>query len=73
MCGLSGETMDPMTPDQEAGGDPAYDYPRTNSGPLCHAEETGYLDSTDVFCPFASGPCTSGCPTNRERICILGE
>jgi len=54
---------------------PAYDYPRTNSGPRCHAEETGYLDSTDVFCPFAAEPyrCMSGCPTNRERICITGE
>ena len=64
------------TPDEAAGGDPGYDYPRTNSGPLCHAEESGYLDSTDVFCPFQAGPdytCTSGCPTNRERICILGE
>jgi hypothetical protein len=80
MCGLfvraGDETMGAMTPDQEAGEDPACDYPRTNSGPLCHAEESGYLDSTDVFCPFQAGPgyaCTSGCPTNRERACILGE
>lgn len=51
-----------------------YDYPETNSGPLCHAEESGYLDSTDVFCPFADDYiCTAGCPTNRERICINGE
>lgn len=52
-----------------------YDYPRTNSGPLCRAEESGYLDSTDVFCPFAPGDdyrCTAGCPTNRERACIDG-
>jgi hypothetical protein len=52
-----------------------YDYPRTNSGPLCRAEETGYLDSAGVFCPFLSGPdyrCTGGCPTNRERACIDG-
>lgn len=44
-------------------------------GSLCRAEESGYLDSTDVFCPFLSGPdytCTSGCPTNRERICVNG-
>ena len=50
-----------------------YDYPRTNSGPLCSAEESGYLDSPDVFCPFLPGPCTAGCLTNRERICITGE
>lgn len=57
-----------------AAGLPEYDYPRTNSGPLCRAEETGQLDSTDVFCPFASdGKCGGGCPTNRERACILGE
>lgn len=50
------------------------DYPRENSGPLCRAEESGYLDSTDVFCPFSSdGTCGSGCPTNRERVCILGD
>ncbi len=55
------------------GEDKSYDYPRTNSGPLCRAEESGYLDSTDVFCPFIPGPCTAGCPTNRERTCILGE
>ncbi len=54
-------------------GEPEYDYPLTNSGPLCHAQESGYLDSKDVFCPFAAGPCTAGCPTNRERACILGE
>jgi hypothetical protein len=54
-------------------GEPGYDYPRTNSGPLCHAEESGYLDSTDVYCPFIPGPCAAGCPTNRERACILGE
>jgi hypothetical protein len=55
--------------------EPEYDYPRTNSGPLCHAEESGYLDSTDVFCPFLPGPdytCRAGCPTNRERACIDG-
>lgn len=40
----------------EAGESPEYDYPRTNSGPLCRADESGYLDSTDVFCPFLSGP-----------------
>lgn len=61
------------------GGETAekYDYPKTNSGPLCSAEETGYLDSTDVFCPFGleseNYKCTGGCPTNRKRICILGE
>jgi hypothetical protein len=56
------------------------DYPKTNSGPLCKAEETGYLNQGPsgtggtVFCPFASdAECHSGCPTNRERICILGE
>lgn len=55
------------------------DYPRTNSGPLCRAEENGYLDggssgsALTVFCPFANdGRCTSGCPANRERICITG-
>jgi DNA-binding MarR family transcriptional regulator len=49
-------------------------YPQTASGPLCKAEETGYLDSTDVFCPFADHQrCMAGCPTNRERICITGE
>jgi hypothetical protein len=53
--------------------EPGYDYPLTDSGPLCRAEESGYLDSTDVFCPFAAGTCTAGCPTNRERACILGE
>lgn len=50
-------------------------YPEGNSGPLCRAEETGYLDSTDVFCPFASDmQChlMPPCPTNRERICITG-
>lgn len=55
---------------------PEYDYPRTNSGPLCRAEESGYLNSTDVFCPFGMPDkyeCTSGCPTNRERVCITGE
>ena len=52
--------------------EPVYDYPRTNSGPACRAEESGYLDSADVFCPFSAGPCDS-CPTNRERVCILGE
>jgi hypothetical protein len=53
--------------------EPEYDYPRTNAGPLCHAEESGYLDSTDVICPFtADMRCTGGCPTNRERACILG-
>ena len=53
---------------------PAYDYSLTNSGPLCNAEENGYLDSTDVFCPFASDQvCRAGCPTNRERACIIGE
>jgi hypothetical protein len=54
---------------------PKRDYPRTNSGPLCHAEESGYLDRTDVFCPFLPGPdyrCTGGCPNNRERACIDG-
>lgn len=54
--------------------EPEYDYPRTNSGPLCSAEESGYLASTDVFCPFSQdGACTSECPTNRERACITGE
>jgi len=55
---------------------PKYDYPRTNSGPRCNAEGSGYLDSTNVFCPFADdGKCSSmpPCPTNRERICINGE
>lgn len=52
--------------------DPDYEYPRTNSGPLCHADESGYLDSTDVFCPFAADKCTGGCPNNRERACING-
>jgi hypothetical protein len=53
---------------------PEYDYPRTNSGPLCRAEESGYLDSTDVYCPFSpDGKCHGGCPSNRERACILGE
>jgi hypothetical protein len=64
---------DPAAPAQQ---EPEYDYPRTNSGPLCRAEENGYLDSTDVFCPFLPGPdytCTGGCPSNRERACILGE
>lgn len=38
-----------------------YDYPKTNSGPRCNAEESGYLDSTDVFCPFSQNQqCTSG-------------
>ncbi len=60
---------DHAKPDAE----PEYDYPRTNSGPLCRAEESGYLDSTDVYCPFVPGACTAGCPTNRERACILGE
>lgn len=55
-------------------GEPEYDYPQTDSGPLCHAEESGYLDSTDVHCPFApDGQCGGGCPTNRERACIMGE
>jgi hypothetical protein len=59
---------------QPAPPEPECDYPRTNSGPLCHASESGYLDSTDVYCPFSQdGQCTSGCPTNRERACILGE
>jgi hypothetical protein len=52
------------------------DYPRTNSGPLCNAEGSGYLDSADVFCPFGpDGECTSmpKCPTNRERQCLLGD
>jgi|HubBroStandDraft_2_1064218.scaffolds.fasta_scaffold384362_1 hypothetical protein len=62
----------PTAPENEDGPE-SYDYPRTNSGPLCGAEESGYLDSTDVFCPFVPGPCTSGCPTNRERYCLLGE
>lgn len=54
--------------------EPAYDYPLMNSGPLCRAEESGYLDSTDVFCPFAfDGQCSGGCPASRERACILGE
>lgn len=56
--------------------DRVYDYPLTSSGPLCQAEESGYLDSEDVFCPFLSGPdytCKAGCPTNRERVCILEE
>lgn len=64
---------DPPAPEQQ---EPEYDYSRTNSGPLCGAVESGYLDSTDVFCPFLPGPdytCTGGCPTNRERACILGE
>lgn len=53
---------------------PEYGHPQTNSVPLCHAEESGYLDSTDVWCPFASdGKCGGGCPTNRERACINGE
>jgi len=55
---------------------PEYDYPLTNSGPRCGAEESGYLDSTDVFCPFSSDGACGGeppCPTNRERICIIGE
>jgi len=53
---------------------PEYDYPRTNSGPLCHAEESGYLASTDVYCPFSpGGECGGGCPANRERACIIGE
>lgn len=53
---------------------PEYDYPRANIGPLCHAEASGYLDSADVFCPFSGdGECVSGCPTNRERACIIGE
>ena len=53
--------------------EPQYDYPRTNSGPRCRAQESGYLDSTDVFCPFTGdGQCTGGCPTNRERACING-
>jgi hypothetical protein len=45
------------------------------SGPLCNAEESGYLSSTDLFCPFSGdGVCRSGCgPTNRERICVNGE
>lgn len=44
------------------------------TGNSCRAEESGYLDSTDVFCPFASdGQCTGGCPTNRDRACINGE
>lgn len=56
------------------GGSGLYDYPLTNSGPSCNAEESGYLDRTDVYCPFAGdGVCTSGCPTNRQRACILGE
>jgi hypothetical protein len=52
---------------------PRTEYPEVNSGPECRAEESGYLASTDVFCPFIPGPCASGCPTNRERACILGE
>lgn len=53
---------------------PRPEYPQVNSGPLCRAEESGYLDSTDVFCPFASGgECTSGCPSNRERACLLAD
>jgi len=48
-------------------------YPEKNSGPLCRAEESGYLDSTDVYCPFSiDGVCRSGCQTNRERVCITG-
>lgn len=51
-----------------------YDYPLTNSGPLCQAEESGHLDSVDVLCPFSDdGKCTGDCPSNRERMCILGE
>jgi hypothetical protein len=57
-----------MSPEKE------YDYPLTNSGPLCNAEESGYLASTDVYCPFSNdGICGADCPTNRERACILGE
>ena len=53
--------------------DPKPSYPETNSGPLCHAEESGYLASTDVFCPFTrDGKCTADCSTNRERVCITG-
>jgi hypothetical protein len=54
--------------------EPEYDYPKTNSGPRCQAGESGYLDSTGVFCPFSTdGICGGGCPSNRERACILGE
>ena len=63
-------TTDTGKPDEQP--EPENDYPRTNSGPLCHANESGYLDSTDVFCPFTGDSCDS-CPTNRERICITGE
>lgn len=50
------------------------EYPEVNSGPLCGAEESGYLDSTNVFCPFGrDGECTSGCPSNRERYCLLAD
>ena len=70
-----------VPPDQQ---EPGYDYPRTQWPALrCRgervtsdSEESGYLDSTDVFCPFMPGTeytCTGGCPTNRERACILGE
>lgn len=51
-----------------------YDYPKTDSGPLCNASESGYLDSADVYCPFApDGECDGECPTNRECICTTGE
>lgn len=59
-----------------AGATKHFDYPLTNSGPLCHAEESGYLDSEEVFCPFSDSPdyaCTAGCTSNRNRTCIVGE
>ncbi len=55
--------------------EPEDDYPRTNSGPLCHAEESGHQDNANVFCPFAPCPRLTvllGRQTNRERACIDG-
>jgi hypothetical protein len=47
----------------------ASEQPQSVSAKICHAGDPCYLDQA-AFCPFAAGPCTSGCPSNRYRACI---
>ncbi len=60
---------------RDAGGGQPQDRPAADTpAPYCAtAESSGWLDQSPPFCPFAGdGVCGSGCPDNRERVCVNG-
>ena len=65
-CGMTSHN-----PDDEANGycGNCHDFTGVEQKPAGEPE-SGYLDSTDVFCPFTTDTrCTAGCRTNSGPLC----